>query len=161
MSWTFGESRWLRATRARSQSASRHTMRASATLRGWTTGTLIYSATAEDGSGDWLYAVDVEHRIPHRVSSGIAEQYMSVAVSNTHPRRVLTTIAVPTSQLWQVPIADTTQAEHAAMRLPVSTTRSFSPRFAPTFLVFLSSKGGANGLWKFENGETTEIICGG
>ena len=52
------------------------------------------------------YAVDVEHRIPHRVSSGIAEQYMSVAVSNTHPRRVLTTIAVPTSQHWQVPIAD-------------------------------------------------------
>ena len=122
--------------------------------------TLIYSATAEDGSGDWLYAVDVEHRIPHRVSSGIAEQYMSVAVSNTHPRRVLTTIAVPTSQLWQVPIAGSTQPEHAAMRLPVSTTRSFSPRFAPTFLVFLSSKGGANGLWKFENGETTEIWRG-
>ena len=31
--------------------------------------TLIYSATAEDGSGQWLYAIDVEHRIPHRVSS--------------------------------------------------------------------------------------------
>jgi hypothetical protein len=41
--------------------------------------TLIYSATAEDGSGQWLYALDVEHRIPHRVSSGIAEQYLSVA----------------------------------------------------------------------------------
>ena len=43
--------------------------------------TLIYSAAAEDGSGRWLYAIDVEHRIPHRVSSGIAEQYLSVAVS--------------------------------------------------------------------------------
>jgi serine/threonine protein kinase/Tol biopolymer transport system component len=122
--------------------------------------TLIYSATAEDGSGNWLYAVDVEHRVPHRVSSGIAEQYMSVAVSHMQPRRVVTTIAVPTSQLWQVPIADSIQRENAATRLPVSTTRSLSPRFAPTYLVFLSSKGGADGLWKFEQGETTEIWRG-
>lgn len=122
--------------------------------------TLIYSATAEDGSGDWLYAVDVEHRIPHRVSSGVAEQYLSVAVSNTRPRRVLTTIGVPTAQLWQVPIAESIQAEHAATRLPVSTSRSLSPRFAPTYLVFLSSKGGTDGLWRFESGETTEIWRG-
>ena len=122
--------------------------------------TLIYSATAEDGSGNWLYAVDVEHRIPHRVTSGVAEQYLSVAVSNTRPRRVLTTVAVPTAQLWQVPIADAIQTEHAATRLPVSTTRSLSPRFAPSSLVFLSSTGGADGLWKFEQGETTEIWRG-
>ena len=124
--------------------------------------TLIYSATAEDGSGNWLYAVDVEHRIPHRVSSGIAEQYMSVAVSHTRPRRLVTTIAVPTAQLWQVPIADSIQAENAATRLPVSNTRSLSPRFAPTYLAFLSSRGDAHrqGLWKFEDGETTEIWRG-
>jgi serine/threonine protein kinase/Tol biopolymer transport system component len=122
--------------------------------------TLIYSATAEDGSGNWLYAVDVEHRIPHPVSSGIAEQYMSVAVSNTPPRRVVTTIAVPTAQLWQVPIADSIQAENAATRLPVSNSRSLSPRFGPASLVFLSSKGGADGLWKFEQEETTEIWRG-
>ena len=67
--------------------------------------TLIYSATAEDGSGQWLYAIDVEHRIPHRVSSGIAEQYLSVAVSEAEPRRVVTTIATPTASLWTVPIS--------------------------------------------------------
>jgi Tol biopolymer transport system component len=124
--------------------------------------TLIYSATAEDGSGNWLYAVDVEHRIPHRVSSAVAEQYLSVAVSNTQPRRVVTTIAVPTSQLWQVPIADSIQAEGATTRLPVSNSRSLSPRFAPTYLAFLSSSGGAKlqGLWKLEDGETTEIWRG-
>ena len=66
---------------------------------------LIYSATAEDGSGQWLYAIDVEHRIPHRVSSGIAEQYLSVAVSEAEPRRVVTTIATPTASLWTVPIS--------------------------------------------------------
>jgi Tol biopolymer transport system component len=122
--------------------------------------TLIYSATAEDGSGEWLYAVDVEHRLPHRVSSGVAEQYLSVDVSHTRPRRVVATIGLPTAQLWQVPIADRIQAENAVTRLPVSTTRSHSPRFAPAYLAFLSSKGGADALWKFEGGETSEIWRG-
>ena len=64
--------------------------------------TLIYSATAEDGSGQWLYALDVEHRIPHRVSSGgVAEQYLSVDVSRARPRRVVTTVATQTASLHQ------------------------------------------------------------
>lgn len=50
--------------------------------------TMIYSATAEDGSGQWLYGIDIERRIPHRVSSGILEQYHSVSVSETLPRSV-------------------------------------------------------------------------
>ena len=82
--------------------------------------TLIYSATAEDGSGQWLYAIDVEHRIPHRVSSGIAEQYLSVGVSETRPRRVVTTIATPTASLWTVPISDRVQTEAAATRVPAT-----------------------------------------
>jgi hypothetical protein len=77
--------------------------------------TLIYSATAEDGSGQWLYALDVEHRIPHRVSSpGIAEQYLSVGVSRARPRRVVTTIATPTASLWTIPISDRVQTDAAA-----------------------------------------------
>jgi hypothetical protein len=94
--------------------------------------TLIYSATAEDGSGQWLYALDVEHRIPHRVSSGgIAEQYLSVGVSRAAPRRVVTTVATPTASLWTVPISDRVQAEAAATRVPTPNTRALGPRFAP------------------------------
>jgi serine/threonine protein kinase len=122
--------------------------------------TLIYSATAEDGSGQWLYAVDVEHRIPHRVSSGVAEQYFSVAVSHSEPRRLVTSIAVPSADLWRVPISDTVQTEAAATRLPIANTRALSPRFAPDYLAFLSSKGGTDGLWKFEQGEATELWRG-
>jgi Tol biopolymer transport system component len=40
--------------------------------------TLIYSATAEDGSGFWLYAMDVEKRIPHRVTFGVDQSYIRV-----------------------------------------------------------------------------------
>ena len=122
--------------------------------------TLIYSATAEDGSGQWLYAVDVEHRIPHRVSSGFAEQYLSVAVSKTDPRRVVTTVATPTASLLTVPISDRVQTEAAVTRVPVPNTRALSPRFAPGYLAFLSSKGGADGLWKLENGTALELWRG-
>lgn len=125
--------------------------------------TLIYSATAENGSGQWLYALDVEHRIPHRVSSGIAEQYLSVGVSQARPRRVVATIATPTASLWTVPISDRVQMEAAATRVPTPNTRALGPRFAPgdlAFMAFLSSKGGADGLWKLENGAPLELWRG-
>jgi Tol biopolymer transport system component/tRNA A-37 threonylcarbamoyl transferase component Bud32 len=122
--------------------------------------TLIYSATAEDGSGQWLYAIDVEHRIPHRVSSGISEQYLSVAVSEVEPRRVVTTIATPTASLWMVPISDSVQTDAAVTRVAVPNTRALGPRVAPGYLAFLSSKGGANGLWKLEGGVSLELWRG-
>ena len=122
--------------------------------------TLIYSAAAEDGSGQWLYAIDVEHRIPHRVSSGIAEQYLSVAVSETRPRRVVATIATPTATLWSVPVSDRVQADRDATRVAVPNARALGPRLAPTYLAFLSSKGGANGLWKLEGGTAQELWRG-
>ncbi len=126
--------------------------------------TLIYSATAEDGSGQWLYVLDVEHRIAHRVSSGgIADEYLSVDVSRARPRRVVTTISTPTASLWTVPISSRVQAEEAAKRVPTPNSRARGPRFAPgdtAFLAFLSSKGGADGLWKLENGAPLELWRG-
>ena len=125
--------------------------------------TLIYSATAEDGSGQWLYAIDVERRIPHPVRSGIAEQYLSVAVSEAEPRRLVTTIAIPTASLWTVPINDGVQTDPALTRVAVPNTRARGPRFAPVapgYLAFLSSKGGANGLWKLEGGAVLELWRG-
>jgi serine/threonine protein kinase/WD40 repeat protein len=122
--------------------------------------TLIYSATADDGAGEWLYALDVEHRIPHRVSFGISEQYLSVDVSQSRPRRVVATVATPAASLWSVPISDRVQTEATATRVPAPNTRALSPRFAPGYLAFLSSKGGADGLWKLENGTLLELWRG-
>ena len=84
--------------------------------------TLIYSAIAEDGSGQWLYAIDVERRIPHRVSSGVTEQYLSVAVSEAEPRRLVTTLATPTASLWRVPIKEGVQTDAAVTRVAMPTS---------------------------------------
>jgi serine/threonine protein kinase/Tol biopolymer transport system component len=122
--------------------------------------TLIYSATAEDGSGHWLYALDVERRIPRRVSSGVTEQYLSVAVASTRPRRLIATVAIPSAGLWTVPVSDRVQTEAAASRFAVSTTRALGPRFASDSLFFLSSRGGGDGLWKREKGAARELWKG-
>jgi Tol biopolymer transport system component len=124
--------------------------------------TLIYSATADDGSGRWLYAIDVEHRIPHRVSLGIAEQYLSVAVDQVRPHHLLATVANPTAALWTVPIANDIQPESAIKPIQAANTRALSPRYAADYLAFLSSKGGADGLWKLDNsGTALELWKGG
>jgi serine/threonine protein kinase/Tol biopolymer transport system component len=124
--------------------------------------TLIYTATADDGSGRWLYATDVEHRIPHRVSSGIAEQYLSVASDQVRPHRLVATVANPTASLWTVPIGNDIQPESAVTPIQAANTRALSPRYAADYLAFLSSKGGADGLWKIDNGGTAvELWKGG
>ncbi len=122
--------------------------------------TLIYSATAENGSGQWLYALDVERRTPHRVSSGITEQYLSVGVSSTTPRRLIASVATPVADLWTVPISDRIQSEADVRRFPVPNARAVSPRVAGDSLLFLSSKGEPDGVWKLKDGAAIELWKG-
>jgi Tol biopolymer transport system component len=44
--------------------------------------TLLYLATDSDGFGPWLYSMDVERRIPHRLTTGL-DRYTSLAASAT------------------------------------------------------------------------------
>ena len=135
-------------------------MRKLRTLGGWTIVTLVYSGTAHDGSGQWLYALDVEQRTPYRVSSGITEQYLSVTVSNAKPRRLIAAVATPSADLWTVPISGSVQTEADVSRLSLPNTRALSPRVASDYVLFLSSKGGGDGLWKLKEGVVTELWKG-
>ena len=123
--------------------------------------TLIYSAPAENGSGESLYTIDVERRIAHRVSSGISEQYLSVSASSTSPRQVICTVANPTVNLWTVPVSDRQQTESEASRFPVMNARALAPRMASGYSLFLSSRGGGDGIWKREDGGATRELWKG
>ena len=120
--------------------------------------TLLYTAPDEDGVGSRLYTVDVERRIPHRVSFGL-EQYISLASSaaSNGRRRLIASVANPSANLWSVPLSDRVADESSAARLPVSTVRAVSPRFGPDYIAYLSSRGGADGLWKWSHGVATEL----
>jgi len=120
--------------------------------------TLIYSVSRPDGSESGLYAMDVDRRVPHAVSFGL-EEYLSVSAS-ADGRRLAATVANPTSHLWTVPITDHTVDEGGASRFPLPAVRAAAPRFGPGQMLFLSSKGGEDGLWRFKDGTATELWRG-
>ena len=121
--------------------------------------TLLYIAQRPDGSGSGLYAMDVGRRIPHAVSFGL-EEYISVSTS-ADGRRLVATVANPTSHLWTAPITSGVVDEAGVSRFSLPAVRASAPRFGPgDDLLFLSSKGGADGLWKFNAGGATELWRG-
>ena len=122
--------------------------------------TLVYSATADDGTGPFLYLMDLEERVAHRVSTAV-EHYLSVAAAAAvagQPRRLVATVSNPAVQLWSVPIADSVTSERGVSRVELPTARGAAPRFAAdSSLLYLASRGGADGLWRLANGRASEL----
>ena len=82
--------------------------------------TLLYVARAEDWSGPWLWALDVERKVARRATVGL-EQYTSVSASRDG-RRVVATVANPTASLWRVPLANA--SSRIAMCSPTCANRA-------------------------------------
>jgi Tol biopolymer transport system component len=120
--------------------------------------TLVYLATEPDGSGPWLYSVDVERRIPHRLTSDL-EQYTSLSAS-ADGRRLVATRTAPDRTLWRMRIADSSAGESEAEQIPLTTSRGFSPRLGPNYLLYVSATGTGEGIWKLANGISTELWRG-
>jgi Tol biopolymer transport system component len=119
--------------------------------------TLLYVARAEDWSGPWLWALDIDRRKARRVHAGI-DQFTSVAASRDGSR-VVATVANPTATLWTVPLRDGIAHERDAQLypLPVPTGQAYAPRLSTKALFYLSAGGTADGLWKIEDGRASEI----
>jgi Tol biopolymer transport system component len=122
--------------------------------------TLIYSATAEDGPRQRLFTWDVNRKVRHPVSAGVGEDYLSVAASTTVPRRLICSVANTSATLWTVPVSDRIQPESAATRYPAPNARAHAPRVGAGGLLFLSSRGGADGIWRMQNDVATELWKG-
>jgi Tol biopolymer transport system component len=120
--------------------------------------TLIYLASDPDGSGPWLYGMDVERRIPHRLTSGL-DRYTSLAAS-ADGRRLVLTPASPKRTIWRLPIDDSPTEASAAARISLTTSTGFSPRLGPDYLLYVSATGTSESIWKLANGTSTELWSG-
>jgi len=117
--------------------------------------TLMYLATDPDGSGPWLYSMDVERRIPHRLTSGL-DRYTSLAAS-ADGRRLVVTRASPKRTLWRLRIDDSSKEVSAPAQISLTTSTGFSPRLGPTYLLYVSATGTGESIWKLANGTGTEL----
>jgi Tol biopolymer transport system component len=121
--------------------------------------TLLYIANAENAAGSWLYAMDLETRVTHRANLGV-EDFISISASNgpNGPMtRLVATVSNPRGTLWTVAILDHVANESDAKPMKLPAVRAVSPRYGPDYLLYLSSKGGGDGLWKFQDGVSTEL----
>ena len=117
--------------------------------------TLMYLASDPDGSGPWLYSMDVERRIPHRLSSGL-DRYTSLAAS-ADGRRLVVTLTSPKKTLWRLRIADSPTEVSGAARISLTTGTGFSPRLGPNYLLYVSATSTSESIWKLANGAGTEL----
>ncbi|HLZ12149.1 MAG TPA: hypothetical protein VKP58_06135 [Candidatus Acidoferrum sp.] len=120
--------------------------------------TLLYLASAPDGSGPWLYGMDVERRKAHRLGTG-PERYTSLAASSDG-RRLIVTAASPKRTLWRLRIADSAKDPPSPDRLSLTNGTGFSPRLGPNFLLYVSAAGTSESVWKLAGGIGTELWRG-
>jgi TolB protein len=59
-----------------------------------------------------------------------------------------------------VPITDHVVDESAVSPFKLPTVRAAAPRYGPDYLLYLGSKGAANGLWKLKDGSDVELWKG-
>jgi Tol biopolymer transport system component len=117
--------------------------------------TLLYLARDPDGSGPWICALDVERRVPRRVSFGI-DRYASLAAS-ADGRRVVATLVSPKGALWRVPLAAGRAEMSLARRIPLTTGHGSSPRFGGGHLLYVSSRNGGEGIWRLQGAVSSEV----
>jgi serine/threonine protein kinase/Tol biopolymer transport system component len=117
--------------------------------------TLLYLATDADGSGPWLYVLDVALKRSRRVSVGL-ERYTSLA-ANAERTRLIATVADYRSDLWRVTVGSGGALAAAAERIVPITQSAYAPRFGPGYIAYVSSGGARRGIWKYANGTASEL----
>lgn len=102
-----------------------------------------------------MYAVDVEQRVPHRISLGL-ETYTSLGAS-ADGTRLVATVTNPRSSVWRLSLADKNGGPTSAPSpSPIAATGA-TPRFTPNYVLYVAWQGGRQGIWTLSQGTTREI----
>ncbi len=117
--------------------------------------TLLYLASGPEDGGPAVHSLDVEQREPRRVSFGL-ERYTSLAASGDG-RRLVATVAGPRSSFWRFPIAAAPVDAAAGRRIPLTTGSGTSPRLGAGYLLYVSSKGESDSIWKLQGEVAGEL----
>jgi len=117
--------------------------------------TLLYLATDPDGSGPHIYSLDIDERRPRRLTAGV-DTYTSLSAS-ADGSRLVATLARPTGTLWKLPIDAGVVGPDRAQRIALTTGTGVAPRLGPNYLLYVSSKGAADAIWKVQGNVSSEV----
>jgi Tol biopolymer transport system component len=120
--------------------------------------TLLYLASDRQGSGPWLYALNVEQRMPHRISFGL-ERYTSLAAS-AGGTRLITTVDESNASIWSAPLGPDRGAsggQSATQPVSLVSATGLSPRTGPNYMLYVSVRAGRQGIWKAADGQSREL----
>lgn len=116
---------------------------------------LAYLATDADGTGPWMYVLDLQRRRSHRISSGL-ENFTSLAAT-IDGNKLVATVSRPHESLWRVPLG-THGADSATESAPVKLLADGAlPRLAQEVLVYKASSGDTEAIW-IKHGENAREI---
>jgi Tol biopolymer transport system component len=120
--------------------------------------TLVYLASDRQGSGPWLYALNVEQRVPHRISFGL-ERYTSLAAS-AGGSRLVATVEESSSSIWSAPLRPDPGAgggQRATQPVALVSATGLAPRAAPDYVLYVSTRAGRQGIWRAADGQSREL----
>lgn len=118
--------------------------------------TLLYLARDGDGSGPWMYRVDVRRRVSQRLSFG-NDRYTSLAASSDG-QRLVASLASPKGTLWRLPINGNRADMAGARRIPLTTSSGSFPRAGPDFVLYVSSEEANDSIWKLQGDQATKLL---
>jgi Tol biopolymer transport system component len=102
--------------------------------------------------------MDVERRIPHRLTSGF-DRYTSLAAS-ADGRRLVATLASPKTTLWRLRVSDSPADAPPPDRISLTTSTGFSPRLGSNYLLYVSANSTSESIWKLDHDTETELWSG-
>jgi len=120
--------------------------------------TLVYLASDPLGAGPWLYAVNVEQRVPQRISFGF-ERYTSLAAS-ADGAHFVATLDESSSSIWSAPLnagPAGSGSQNATQPVSLVSTTGLSPRTGPNYILYVSERAGRQGIWKAADGQSREL----
>jgi Tol biopolymer transport system component len=84
------------------------------------------------------------------------DTYTSLSAS-ADGARLVATLARPTGTLWRLPIDAGVAGPDRARRIALTTGTGVAPRLGPGYLLYVSSKGAADGIWKVQGDVSSEV----
>jgi Tol biopolymer transport system component len=118
--------------------------------------TLLYLSYDAQRAGPWMYTMDVERRVSHRISLGV-ETFTSLAASDDG-LHLVATVANPRTSIWRMKLDNgATPAASAPTLVAPNGSRA---RFTEHGVLYVAESANGQGLWKSDDGTRSEVWNG-